>query len=69
MLGGAGDGRPALDTDAKLAEAILALSATTNGRLAVQGFREAEKRVGRPLALRVPRTSSAQLRRRGRPSG
>jgi nitrate reductase / nitrite oxidoreductase, alpha subunit len=38
MLGGAGDGRPAVDTDAKMAEAILALSATTNGRLAVQGF-------------------------------
>ena len=26
MLGGAGDGRPAIDTDAKMAEAILALS-------------------------------------------
>jgi nitrate reductase alpha subunit len=50
MLGGAGDGRPALDTDAKMAEAILALSATTNGRLAVQGFRALERRVGRPLA-------------------
>ena len=36
MLGGAGDGRPALDTDAKFAEAILALSGTTNGRLAVR---------------------------------
>jgi len=50
MFGGAGDGRPALDTDAKLAEAILALSATTNGRLAVQGFRALERRVGKPLA-------------------
>lgn len=50
MLGGAGDGRPALDTDAKMAEAILALSGTTNGRLAVQGFRTTERRVGRPLA-------------------
>ncbi|MEQ4206801.1 nitrate reductase subunit alpha [Actinopolymorpha sp. B9G3] len=50
MLGGAGDGRPALDTDAKMAEAILALSATTNGRLAVQGFRAMERRVGKPLA-------------------
>ncbi|MFB7265621.1 molybdopterin-dependent oxidoreductase, partial [Streptomyces nojiriensis] len=50
MLGGAGDGRPALDTDAKMAEAVLALSGTTNGRLAVQGFRTAEQRVGRPLA-------------------
>jgi nitrate reductase alpha subunit len=50
MLGGAGEGRPALDTDAKMAEAILALSGTTNGRLAVQGFRALEERVGRPLA-------------------
>ena len=50
MLGGAGDGRPALDTDAKMAEAILALSGATNGRLAVQGFRTSERRVGRPLA-------------------
>jgi len=50
MSSGAGAGRPALDTDAKMAEAILALSATTNGRLAVQGFRELERRVGRPLA-------------------
>ena len=50
MLGGAGDGRPAIDTDAKMAEAILALSATTNGRLAVQGFRELERRTGTRLA-------------------
>ncbi len=50
MLGGAADGRPALDTDVKLAEAVLALSGTTNGELAVQGFRTLEKRVGKPLA-------------------
>jgi nitrate reductase alpha subunit len=50
MLGGAGDGRPAIDTDAKMAEAILALSATTNGRLAVQGFRQLERRTGTGLA-------------------
>ncbi|NEE00630.1 nitrate reductase subunit alpha [Phytoactinopolyspora halotolerans] len=43
------DGRPALDTDVKMASAILALSGTTNGRLAVEGFRELERRVGRPL--------------------
>ncbi|MDD7933202.1 nitrate reductase subunit alpha [Actinomycetospora straminea] len=49
MLGGAGDGRPAVDTDAKMAEAILALSATTNGRLAVQGFRQLERRTGTHL--------------------
>ncbi len=50
MLGGAGDGRPAIDTDAKLAEAILTYSGTTNGELAVQGFRTLEERVGKPLA-------------------
>jgi len=50
MLGGAGDGRPAIDTDAKLAEAILTLSATTNGRLAVQGFKALERRTGVRLA-------------------
>ena len=49
MLGGAGDGRPALDTDAKFAEAILTFSGTTNGELAVQGFRQLEKRTGRAL--------------------
>ncbi|GEL20395.1 nitrate reductase subunit alpha [Pseudonocardia asaccharolytica] len=49
MLGGAGDGRPAIDTDAKMAEAILTLSATTNGRLAVHGFAEAERRTGMKL--------------------
>jgi len=50
MLGGAGDGRPAIDTDSKLAEAILLFSGTTNGALAVDGFEKLEKRVGKPLA-------------------
>jgi nitrate reductase alpha subunit len=49
MLGGAGDGRPAIDTDAKLADAILSFSGTTNGHLAVQGFRTLEERVGKRL--------------------
>ena len=49
MLGGAADGRPALDTDVKMAEAILTFSGTTNGELAAQGFRTLEKRVGKPL--------------------
>ncbi|NDL59669.1 nitrate reductase subunit alpha [Phytoactinopolyspora mesophila] len=47
--GSPADGRPALDTDIKMASAILALSGTTNGRLATEGFRVLEKRVGRPL--------------------
>ncbi|QOT15174.1 nitrate reductase subunit alpha [Paenarthrobacter sp. YJN-5] len=50
MLGGAADGRPAIDTDAKMAEAILAFSGTTNGALSVQGFRDLEVRTGRKLA-------------------
>ncbi|MFW6598025.1 nitrate reductase subunit alpha [Propionibacteriaceae bacterium Y2011] len=50
MLGGAGEGRPAIDTDAKFAEAVLMFSGTTNGALAVQGFEHLEKRTGRRLA-------------------
>ncbi|HEY4422014.1 MAG TPA: nitrate reductase subunit alpha [Pseudonocardia sp.] len=50
MPEGVGAGRPAIDTDAKMAEAILAFSATTNGRLAVAGFRELERRTGLRLA-------------------
>jgi nitrate reductase alpha subunit len=50
MSGGVAGGRPALDTDKKMAEAILALSGTTNGRLAVEGFKALERRVGQPLA-------------------
>ena len=50
MSGGVAGGRPALDTDKKMAEAILALSGTTNGRLAVEGFKVLERRVGQPLA-------------------
>ncbi|WP_372447455.1 nitrate reductase subunit alpha [Pseudonocardia parietis] len=50
MSSGAGAGRPALDTSARMAEAILALSGTTNGRLATQGFRTLERRTGTPLA-------------------
>jgi len=49
MLGGVADGRPAIDTDSKMAEAILTFSGTTNGALAVQGFRTLEKRVGKKL--------------------
>ena len=47
---GPAEGRPALDSDARMAEAILSLSGTTNGALATQGFETLEKRVGKPLA-------------------
>jgi nitrate reductase alpha subunit len=50
VRGGVADGRPALTRDVHLAEAILALSGTTNGQVAVQGWRELEKRTGVQLA-------------------
>src|SRR5690625_7735113 len=45
--GGPADGRPALATDVQMAELIMTLSGTTNGRLATEGFKNLEKRVGR----------------------
>ncbi len=50
VRGGPGDGRPALERDVHWAEAMFALSGTTNGRLAVDGFRAMERRSGVPLA-------------------
>jgi nitrate reductase alpha subunit len=46
MRGGAADGRPSLARDVHACEAILALSGTTNGALATQGFKTLEKRTG-----------------------
>ncbi|MBB1508602.1 nitrate reductase subunit alpha [Tessaracoccus sp. MC1756] len=43
-------GRPAINTDKRLAEAILMFSGTTNGELATQGFNTLEKKTGRRLA-------------------
>jgi nitrate reductase alpha subunit len=48
--GGVADGRPSLGRDHQACEAILALSGTTNGRLAVQGFSFLEGRTGVSLA-------------------
>ena len=48
--GGAADGRPSLERAEQAAEAMLALSGVTNGRLAVEGFRSLEERCGVPLA-------------------
>jgi nitrate reductase alpha subunit len=50
VRGGVADGRPRLDRDVHACEAILALSGTTNGQLAVAGFRALERRTGTPLA-------------------
>ncbi|GAB3602755.1 nitrate reductase subunit alpha [Microbacterium aureliae] len=43
-------GRIRLDSDRRVCDLILALSGTSNGRLAVQGFRALEKRTGQRLA-------------------
>ncbi|ATL30590.1 nitrate reductase subunit alpha [Streptomyces formicae] len=43
---GAARGRPLLDTDVKFCEAILALSGTTNGRVAAEGFDRLAERCG-----------------------
>jgi len=50
VRGGAADGRPAIARDTHACEAILALSGTTNGHLAYQGFRTLEARTGVTLA-------------------
>ncbi|MFF1374903.1 nitrate reductase subunit alpha [Streptomyces sp. NPDC058308] len=50
VRGGPADGRPALDTAVKAANTILALSGTTNGRLATQGFHTLEARTGQEMA-------------------
>ena len=46
VRGGVADGRPSLDTDVKVCEMILALSGTSNGRLAAQGFERLAARTG-----------------------
>lgn len=50
VVSGIARGRPSLDRDTKVAETILTLSGTTNGRLATQGFEDMEKRTGTRLA-------------------
>ncbi|WP_213452033.1 nitrate reductase subunit alpha [Rhizomonospora bruguierae] len=50
VRGGVADGRPSLARDVHACEAILALSGTTNGRVATAGFRDVERRTGVRLA-------------------
>jgi nitrate reductase alpha subunit len=50
VRGGVADGRPRLDRDIFMCDAILAMSGTTNGHLAVQGFETMERRTGTRLA-------------------
>ncbi|MEV3937233.1 nitrate reductase subunit alpha [Glycomyces sp. NPDC049804] len=46
-------GRPLIDTDVKACETILALSGTSNGRLAAQGFERLAARVGTDFAALI----------------
>lgn len=50
VRGGPAQGRPSLQRDVHVCEAILAMSGTTNGHLATQGFRNLEQRTGVGLA-------------------
>ncbi|MEV4091766.1 nitrate reductase subunit alpha [Streptosporangium saharense] len=55
-------GRPLLDTDVKLCEAILALSGTTNGRVAAEGFARLGERCGPGSGLDELAASVAERR-------
>ncbi|PWV76872.1 nitrate reductase alpha subunit [Prauserella marina] len=50
IRGGPADGRPSLVRDLHACEAVLAMSGTTNGHLATEGFRMLEHRTGMRLA-------------------
>jgi nitrate reductase alpha subunit len=50
IRGGVADGRPSLERVEHACEAILALSGTTNGRIAVEGFRSLERATGVELS-------------------
>ena len=49
IRGGVADGRPSLKDARHVCEAILTMSGTTNGHLAVQGFRTLERRTGQQM--------------------
>jgi nitrate reductase alpha subunit len=49
IRGGVADGRPSLRDARHVCEAILAMSGTTNGHLAVQGFQTLERRTGHQM--------------------
>ncbi|MFC7530058.1 nitrate reductase subunit alpha [Actinoplanes sp. GCM10030250] len=62
VRGGVADGRPRLDTDIRCCEAILALSGTTNGRVATEGFHFLERRTGQRLADMSSEHEGKQIR-------
>src|SRR5690606_2041220 len=55
------DGRPLLSRDVHVCDAILALSGTTNGRLATQGFHTLERRTGTAMADLAPEHEGKQV--------
>ncbi|HUK94188.1 MAG TPA: nitrate reductase subunit alpha [Gaiellaceae bacterium] len=55
------NGRPSLARDVDWCEAILALSGVTNGRLAREGFRALETRVGLPLVDLSDETADVKI--------
>ncbi len=59
--GNVADGRPLLTKDTHACEAILALSGTTNGHLAVQGFETLEKRTGAHLVDLAAENEGTQI--------
>ncbi|HLV04677.1 MAG TPA: nitrate reductase subunit alpha [Actinomycetaceae bacterium] len=61
VVSGIAEGRPSLDRDTKAAEMILALSGTTNGRLATQGFEDMEERTGTRLADLAAESESVRV--------
>ncbi len=61
VVSGAGVGRPSLAKDTHAAEAILALSGTTNGRLAVEGFEALERRTGTELVDLAKESESRRI--------
>ncbi len=62
VRGGVADGRPALERDIHLAEGILALSGTTNGEVAVAGWKALEQRTGVALADLAEERMGEQIR-------
>jgi nitrate reductase / nitrite oxidoreductase, alpha subunit len=62
VRGGVADGRPRLDTDVRACEAVLALSGTTNGRVATEGFGFLERRTGQRLADLAAEHAGKQIR-------
>lgn len=62
IRGGVADGRPSLARDVHLAEAILALSGTTNGHIALQAWQALEERTGMPLRDLAAERAEEQIR-------